>query len=218
MVVALGGEEAKEILPAPFRVFEVPDGIQIVKSDLFQKTLFGGWFVEGEEVGAENKEEGLPLLWSTVSGMHVFRVGGAETLVFRVRLCTSPLRSTRSKAKLPFWLTGEKVSRLRCPFRTPAVFLGNVADGGAAVVAECLVSIGCGMALDGVKEFFGLAGNTSAMFDKGHAEAEDSHLWHFTGGLRGKRRVKNRFGKRGLTVFEDWIFKSPSEAFPAGAN
>ena len=42
MVVTLGGEEAKEMLPAPFRVFEVPDGVQIVESDLFQQTLFGG--------------------------------------------------------------------------------------------------------------------------------------------------------------------------------
>ena len=56
------------------------------------------------------------------------------------------------------------------------MFLGNVADAGAAVGAGCLVSIGCGMALDGVKEVFELAGNISAMFDRGHAEAEDSHL------------------------------------------
>ena len=71
------------------------------------------------------------------------------------------------------------MSRLRCPLRTLVVILGNVADAGATVGAGCLVSIGCGMALDGVKEVFELAGTTSAMFDRGHAvdaEAEDSHL------------------------------------------
>ena len=88
-----------------------------------------------------------------------------KTLVFRVRLCTSPLRSTISKAKLPFWLTGEKVSRLRCPLRTPGTLLDKLADAGADTGASCLVSIGCGMAFGAVNKVFGFDGSTSAMFD-----------------------------------------------------
>ena len=88
-----------------------------------------------------------------------------KTLVFRVRLCTSPLRSTISKAKLPFWLTGEKVSRLRCPLRTPGTLLDKLADAGADTGASCLVSIGCGMAFGAVNKVLGFDGNTSAMFD-----------------------------------------------------
>lgn len=42
VVAALWGEKAEEMLPAPFRVFEVSDSIQVVKPDLFQQTLFGG--------------------------------------------------------------------------------------------------------------------------------------------------------------------------------
>lgn len=78
-----------------------------------------------------------------------------KTLVFRVRLCTSPLLSTRSKAKLPFWLTGEKVSRLRCPLRTPGVILGKVVDAGVDTSAGCLVSMGCGMAFGAVVKVLG---------------------------------------------------------------
>lgn len=61
-------------------------------------------------------------------------------MVFLVRLCTSPLRRVRSNAKLPFWLTGEKVSRFRCPLLTPgAVMPGLLLD--AEAVRVCLVSI-----------------------------------------------------------------------------
>ena len=90
-----------------------------------------------------------------------------KTLVFRVRLCTSPLRSTISKAKLPFWLTGEKVSRLRCPLRTPGTLLDKLADAGADTGTSCLVSIGCGMAFGAVNKLLGFDGNgnTSAMSD-----------------------------------------------------
>ena len=62
MVTALGGEEAEEMLPARFWVFEVADSIQVVETYLFEETLLSGRFVEGEKVGAENKVEGLPLL------------------------------------------------------------------------------------------------------------------------------------------------------------
>ena len=62
MVTALGGEEAEEVLPARFWVFEVTDSVQVVETYLFEETLLGGRFVEGEEVRAENKVEGLPLL------------------------------------------------------------------------------------------------------------------------------------------------------------
>lgn len=95
-------------------------------------------------------------------------MAGAEyvdTFVFRVRLCTSPLLSTRSKAKLPFWLTGEKVSRLRCPLRTPEAILGRVVDAGADPGSGCFVSMGCGMAFGAVNEVLGFADKTSAMFD-----------------------------------------------------
>ena len=58
------------------------------------------------------------------------------TLVFLVRLFTSPLLRTRSKAKLPFSLTGENVSRPRCPLRVPGVILG------AELTVSVLVSMG----------------------------------------------------------------------------
>lgn len=97
--------------------------------------------------------------------MRVLEWEGVKTLVFRVRLCTSPLRSTRSKAKLPSWLTGEKVSRLRCPLRTPEGLLGKVADGGANTGANCLVLIGRGLALGAVNKFLGFNGDASVIFD-----------------------------------------------------
>lgn len=54
VVAAFRGEEAEEVLAATFRVFEVSDGIKIVETYLFEKTLLGGRFVEGEEVGAQD--------------------------------------------------------------------------------------------------------------------------------------------------------------------
>lgn len=41
------------------------------------------------------------------------------TCLLLVRRNTLPLFRTRSNSKLPFSLTGEKVSRLRCPLRKP---------------------------------------------------------------------------------------------------
>lgn len=87
-----------------------------------------------------------------------------NAFVFRVRFCTSPLLSTRSKAKLPFWLTGEKVSRLRCPLLTPGVLLGKAVVAEAVTGAGCLVSMGCGMAFGAVNKVLGFAGNISAIF------------------------------------------------------
>lgn len=79
------------------------------------------------------------------------------TFVFRVRLCTSPLLSTRSKAKLPFWLTGEKVSRFRCPLRNAGVSLGA---GSELSVVDRLVSMGWGFERG---SFCGLEGRTTAI-------------------------------------------------------
>ena len=62
VVAAFGGEEAEEVLAATFRVFEVSDGVEIIETDLFEKALFGGRFVEREEVGAQDQVEGFPLL------------------------------------------------------------------------------------------------------------------------------------------------------------
>ena len=91
------------MVPATFGVFQAADGVEIVEADLLEETFLRGRFVEGEEIGAEDKVEGLPLLreGALVDCMSLER-DGRTTLVFRVRLCTSPLRSTRSKAKLPF--------------------------------------------------------------------------------------------------------------------
>lgn len=41
VVAAFGGEEAEEVLPAAFWVFEVADGVEVVKADLFEETLLG---------------------------------------------------------------------------------------------------------------------------------------------------------------------------------
>lgn len=62
MVAAVRGEEAEEVLPAAFGVFEVANGVEVVKADLFEETLLSGRFVEGEEVWAEDKVERFPLL------------------------------------------------------------------------------------------------------------------------------------------------------------
>ncbi len=62
MVIAFGGEEAEEVLPAAFWVFEVADGVEVVEAYLFEETLLGGRFVEGEEVRAKDEVEGFPLL------------------------------------------------------------------------------------------------------------------------------------------------------------
>ena len=103
VVAALGGKETKEMLPATFWVFQAANGVEVIEADLLEQTFFGRGFVEGEEIGAKDEIEGLPLL--RVGGL-VERTfserDGRTTLVFRVRLWTSPLRSTRSKAKLPF--------------------------------------------------------------------------------------------------------------------
>lgn len=67
------------------------------------------------------------------------------TFVFRVRLCTSPLFSTRSNTKLPFWLTGEKVSRFRCPLRIPGVVsFGDIVEesGGSLMSTGFATSLG----------------------------------------------------------------------------
>ena len=88
-----------------------------------------------------------------------------KTLVFRVRLCTSPLRSTRSKAKLPSWLTGEKVSRLRCPLRTLDGWLDKDADAGAVNDVGCLVSMGLGRAFGADNKFAGSTVTASVMTD-----------------------------------------------------
>lgn len=143
--------------------------------------------------------------------MRVLEWEGLKTLVFRVRLCTSPLRSTRSKAKLPSWLTGEKVSRLRCPLRTPEELLGKVAaDGGANTEVGCLVFIGRGLALGAVNKLLGFAGDTSVMSDVPNttqttqarcgteALLADKLAW----GLRS--RMENGEWRMELLKLEDW--------------
>lgn len=54
VVAAFGGKQAEEVLAATFRVFEVSNGVEVVETDLFEKTLFRGRFVEREEVGAQD--------------------------------------------------------------------------------------------------------------------------------------------------------------------
>ena len=167
VVATLWGKETKEMLPATFWVFQAAHGVEIIETDLLEKTLLSGRLVQGEEIGAKDKVEGFPLLQfrALVERMSL-EEDGRTTLVFRVRLCTSPLRSTRSKAKLPFWFTGENVSRLRCPLRTAGTLLDKVADAGADTGAGCLVSIGCGTAFGAVNKVLEFADNTSAMSDR----------------------------------------------------
>jgi hypothetical protein len=58
-----------------------------------------------------------------------------RTLVFLVRFCTYPLFKTRSNSKLPFWFTGEYVSRFRCEFRIRLADVGggSVTEGGGSI-------------------------------------------------------------------------------------
>ena len=90
---------------------------------------------------------------------------GLRTLVFRVRLCTSPLRSTRSKAKLPSWLTGEKVSRLRCPLRILEGLLDKDVDVGTDNDVGCLVFMGLGKGFGADNRSAGFSDTTSVMTD-----------------------------------------------------
>ena len=62
MIIARGGEETEDILSSSFGVLEVRYGCEVREGNLLEKTLFGGGFVEGEEVGSEDKVEGFPLL------------------------------------------------------------------------------------------------------------------------------------------------------------
>lgn len=57
MIAALRGEEAEEVLPAAFRVFQVAYGVQVVEAYLLEKAFFSGRFVERKKVGAEDKVE-----------------------------------------------------------------------------------------------------------------------------------------------------------------
>jgi hypothetical protein len=50
------------MLAAAFGVFEIGYGCEIGEGDLFVEAFFGGVFVDGEEIGAENEIELLPLL------------------------------------------------------------------------------------------------------------------------------------------------------------
>lgn len=45
------------MLSTAFWVFEIPDGVEVIETDLFKKTLLGGRFVEGEEIGPKDKVE-----------------------------------------------------------------------------------------------------------------------------------------------------------------
>jgi hypothetical protein len=57
------------------------------------------------------------------------------TLFFSTRFSTLPLFSTLSNSKLPFWLTGENVSRFRWPLRKGT----DVVEKGAVVFEGCRV-------------------------------------------------------------------------------
>ena len=71
VVAALWREEAEQVLSTAFWVFEVTDGVEVIETDLFEKTLFGGRLVEGEEVGTKDKVEWFPLLRTgALVGMH----------------------------------------------------------------------------------------------------------------------------------------------------
>ena len=62
VVAALWREEAEEVLSTAFWVFEITDGVEVIETDLFKKTLLGGRFVEREEIGPKDKVEWFPLL------------------------------------------------------------------------------------------------------------------------------------------------------------
>ena len=57
------------------------------------------------------------------------------------------------------------MSRFRCPLRRLWLLFDRLADVGPDNGADCLVSIGCGMAFGAVNKALGFAGNTSAMCD-----------------------------------------------------
>ena len=50
------------MLTAAFGVFEVRYGCEVGEVDLFVEAFFGGVFVDGQEVGAEDEIKLLPLL------------------------------------------------------------------------------------------------------------------------------------------------------------
>lgn len=50
------------MLAAAFGVFEIGHSCEIGEGDLFVEAFFGGVFVDGEEIGAENEIELPPLL------------------------------------------------------------------------------------------------------------------------------------------------------------
>lgn len=103
------------MLSTALGIFQVCNRSEIRERYLFQKTRLGGVLVQREKVGTEDEVEGSPLLMRTSAPIRKKRDDGIllHTLVLRVRFFTSPLFSTRSKAKLPFWLTAESVSRFR---------------------------------------------------------------------------------------------------------
>ncbi len=71
-------------------------------------------FVERKEVRPQDDVYRLPSLQpESVLDLTQLRKRAYPTFVFFVRLRTKPDLSTLSNSKLPFWLTGEKVSRLR---------------------------------------------------------------------------------------------------------
>jgi len=64
VVVLGGGEQTEDMFAAAFGVFEVGYGCEVGEVDLLVEALFGGVFVDGKEVGAEDEIEFLPLLWA----------------------------------------------------------------------------------------------------------------------------------------------------------
>ena len=111
-----GREDTEDVCASTLGIFEIRHSRQVREGDLLQESRFGGVFVQGEEIGSKDEVERLPLLPKGVSQSGKSMAGMNQerpTFVLRVRLFTSPLFRTRSKANEPFWLTGENVSRFR---------------------------------------------------------------------------------------------------------
>lgn len=130
MVVSRAGEEAEDILAFLLGVFQERNSGEVREDDLVSQLVFLLVSIYGKRIGSQDEIYGFPSLdISSVNYSH--NNSRAPTLVFLVLFSTNPLFKTRSNSKLPFWLTGEKVSRLRCEAR---IRLADV--GGGSVTVE----------------------------------------------------------------------------------
>jgi len=113
--VASWRKEPKDMFGFAFGVFQSRDRGEVGKGKLMTQLCTFGWvFVDAKEIRSQYEKNRFPCLIYIVNpvGGSIFSI--PLTFVFLVRFNTSADFITRSNSKLPFWLTGEKVSRVKC--------------------------------------------------------------------------------------------------------